>query len=112
MICGVPFIANASWTSEQKRHRMTILGQENWLTFDDTAERKLMMSNSGRTSFPAYGGEPPLTRELRAFIDTLGTGKPDTPRLESEVAIVRAIAAAEESARSAGRLVALDDCSA
>lgn len=112
VICGVPFIANASWMSEQKRHRMTILGQENWLTFDDTAERKLMVSSSGRTSFPAYGGEPPLTRELRAFIDALGAGKPDTPRLESEVAVVRAIAAAEESARSSGRLVALDDCSA
>ncbi|WP_197089800.1 Gfo/Idh/MocA family protein [Mycobacterium nebraskense] len=110
VISGVPFIANVSWMSPLKRHRITVMGEENSLTFDDTAERKLSLSTSGATSFPAYGEEPPLTGELRAFIDVLRTGKPDTTRLESEVAIVQAIAAAEESARNGGRLVAIDNC--
>ncbi|WP_197505357.1 Gfo/Idh/MocA family protein [Mycobacterium sp. 852002-51613_SCH5001154] len=107
VIAGVPFIGSVSWMSPRKRHRMTILGEENSLTFDDTAERKLSVSVSGRTSFPTYGKEPPLTRELRTFIDVVRTGKPDTTGLEDEVAIVRAIAAAEESAQNTGRLVAI-----
>ncbi|OBG62541.1 MULTISPECIES: Gfo/Idh/MocA family protein [unclassified Mycobacterium] len=108
-ISGVPFVASASWMSPRKRHRMTILGKEGSLTFDDTAVRKLWVSACGRTSFPEYGGELPLTRELGAFIDALRAGKPDAAQLETEVAIVRAIAAAEESACNAGQLVAIDD---
>ncbi|OBH97905.1 Gfo/Idh/MocA family protein [Mycobacterium sp. E2733] len=110
VIAGVPLIASVSWMSPLKRHRMTILGEENSLTFDDTAQRKLSLSISGYTSFPTYGGEPPLTRELRSFIDVLRAGKPDTTRLKDEVAIVRAIAATEESARNAGQLVVIDSC--
>ncbi|MGD1174067.1 Gfo/Idh/MocA family protein [Mycobacterium seoulense] len=110
VISDVPVVTNVSWMSPLKRHRMTILGEGNSLTFDDTAKRKVSLSVSGSTSFPSYGDEPPLTRELRAFIDVLGAGKWDMTGLGSEVAIVRAIAAAEQSARSAGRLVAIDIC--
>jgi predicted dehydrogenase len=109
VIAGVPFFANASWISPVKRHRMTIVGEENALTFDDTAERKLSLHNSRRTSYPVYGEELPLTRELREFVGALGGGTADTTSLESEVAVVRAISAAEESARNDGRLVAIDD---
>ena len=108
-IAGVPFIASASWISPLKRQRMTILGDGTSLTFDDTAERKLSLRNSGGTSYPAYDEELPLTRELREFIGVLEAGELDTARLESEIAIVRAIAAAEESARNAGRSVAIDN---
>lgn len=110
VIAGVPFIANASWVSPLKRHRMTIVGEENSLTFDDTAERKLSLRNSRGTSYPAYSEELPLTGELQAFISVLRAGRLDTIQLESEVAIVRAIAAAEESALNAARLVAIDNC--
>jgi predicted dehydrogenase len=109
-INGVPLIANASWISPQKRHRMTLVGENDALIFDDTADRKLSLHNSRGTSYPVYGEELPLTRELRAFIDVLRAGRPDTIQLESEVAIVRAVAAAEESARNAGRLVAINNC--
>ncbi|WP_197508799.1 Gfo/Idh/MocA family protein [Mycobacterium sp. 1081908.1] len=108
VVDGVPFFANASWISPVKRHRMTIVGAQNALTFDDTADRKLSLHDSGGTSHPAYGEEPPLTGELRAFIGALGAGTLDTTGLESEVAIVRAIAAAEESARNDGRLVMIE----
>jgi predicted dehydrogenase len=109
VISGVPFIANVSWISPVKRHRMTIVGQNSSLTFDDTAEKKLSLRNSRGTSYPAYGEELPLTRELRAFIGVLPAGRLDTTQLASEVGTVRAIAAAEESARNAGRLVAIGD---
>src|SRR6202012_4674267 len=66
-IAGLPFIANVSWMSPLKRHRMTIVGQDNSLTFDDTAERKLSLHDTRGTSYPAYGQELPLTRELLAF---------------------------------------------
>jgi predicted dehydrogenase len=110
VIAGVPFIANVSWISPRKRHRMTVVGENNSLTFDDTAQPKLSLRNSRGTSFPAYSEELPLTRELRAFIGVLRAGRLDPPQLETEVTIVRAIAAAEESARNNGRLVAIDDC--
>jgi predicted dehydrogenase len=106
---GVPFIANASWVSPLKRFRMTIVGENESLTFDDNAERKLSLRNPRGTSYPAYDEELPLTRELREFIGTLRTRSLDTPQLERDVAIVQAIAAAEESARNAGRLVAIND---
>jgi predicted dehydrogenase len=109
VIAEVPFTASVSWTSPLKRHRMTITGEDNSLIFDDTAERKLSLHNSRGTSFPAYGEELPLTRELRAFIDVLRGGRLDVTQLDNEVAIVRAIAAAEESARNVGRLVAIDN---
>jgi predicted dehydrogenase len=108
VIAGVPFTAHVSWISPVKRHRMTIVGEDSSLNFDDSAERKLLLRNSRGTSYPAYSEELPLTRELRAFIDVLRAGRLDTTQLESEVAIVRAIAAAEESARNAARLVAID----
>jgi predicted dehydrogenase len=110
VIAGVPLTAHVSWISPVKRHRMTIVGEDNWLTFDDSAERKLSLRNSRGTSYPAYAEDLPLTRELRAFIRVLRAGRLDTTQLESEIAIVRAIAAAEESARNAARLVAIDDC--
>jgi predicted dehydrogenase len=110
LISGVPLIANISWISPVKRHRMTIVGENTSLTFDDTAERKLSLHNFRGTSYPVYDEELPLTRELRAFKALLGDGRLDTARLETEVAFVRTIAAAEDSARNAGRLVSIDNC--
>ncbi len=109
VIGGVPFIANASWISPLKRHRMTIVGENESLTFDDGAKRKLSLRNPQGTSFPVYDEELPLTRELGNFINVLRAGKLDMAQLENDVAIVRAIATAEESARNAGQLLAIDN---
>ena len=110
VIAGVPFVANVSWLSPRRRHCMTIVGEESLLRFDDTAERKLSLCNSRGTLYPSHSQELPLTRELRAFVGAIGGGILDTVQLEREVTIVRAIAAAEESARTASRLVAIDNC--
>ncbi len=109
MIADVPFIANVSWISPVRSHRMTILGESNTVIFDDAANTKVLLCKGDEISYPAYGDELPLTRELEAFIDVVRAGTLDTIRLEREVLMVRAIAAAEESARNAGRLVAIDD---
>ncbi len=106
----VPFIANIGWLSPLKRNCLRIVGEDSSLTFDDTAERKLSLHNSGGTSSPAYGEELPLTRELQAFIEAVRDSGLDAIQLESEVATVAAIAAAEESARNAGRLMAIGKC--
>lgn len=106
-IDDVPFIASVSWLSLHKRHGMTIVGSDNSLIFDDTAQKKLALCSPEGTSFPAYDAELPLTSELQAFIALLRNGNADTSSLEWDVAIVRAIAAAEESARNDGRLVAI-----
>ena len=44
----------------------------------------------------------PLTRELRTFLKAVETGGLDGPHLEAAQAIVRAIAAAENSAARGG----------
>ena len=104
-INDVPFIASVSWLSLHKRHGMTILGSDNSLIFDDTAQKKLALRTGHGTSYPAYGAELPLTSELHAFTGLLRDASSDASRLERDVAVVRAIAAAEESARHGGRLV-------
>jgi len=109
MISGVPFIANVSWISPMRSNRMTILGENNTLIFDDAADTKLSLCNVAGTSYPTYGDDLPLTRELQAFIDVLRAGRLDSIQLEREVVIVQTIAAAEESARDAGRLVTIDN---
>jgi len=110
VISGVPFIANVSWISPTRSNRMTILGENNTLIFDDAADIKLSLCTVAATSYPPYGDDLPLTRELQAFIDVLRAGSLDSIQLEREVVIVQAIAAAEESARDVGRLVTIDNC--
>ncbi|WP_163645815.1 Gfo/Idh/MocA family protein [Mycobacterium conspicuum] len=105
----IPLIANVSWLSPPKRHRLTIVGEDNSLTFDDTADRKLSLHTSRGASHPGYDDELPLTRELQAFLGVVRAGHLDTAQIKSEVALVRAVAAAEESARNAGKPVAIDD---
>lgn len=108
MIAGIPLFANASWMSPVKRHRLTIVGTHKSLVFDDNVDRKLSLFNPLVTSFPEYGEELPLTSELRAFIDLLSTDRLDAAtNIGNEVTTVRAIAAAEESARSGGPLVTI-----
>lgn len=102
---GVPFFAAVSWLSSHRRHGMTILGSDNSLIFDDTAHDKLVLRSSKGTSYPEYGSALPLTSELEAFIALMRNGKLDANQLERDLAIVRTIAAAEESARNGGRLV-------
>ena len=87
---------------------MTAVGADATLIFDDNAERKLALYDKrGETSHPPYADELPLTRELRAFLEAIRSADPSRHHLASAVAIVRAIAAAEESMSLGGQPVAL-----
>ena len=101
-------LSTASWHSPAAQKKMTAIGADATLIFDDNAERKLALYDKrGETSHPPYAGELPLTRELRAFLDAVRSADANRHHLASAVAIVRAIAAAEESMSLGGHPVAL-----
>jgi predicted dehydrogenase len=101
-------LSTASWKSPAAQKKMTAVGAHATLVFDDTAERKLALyEKRGATAHPPYGNELPLTRELRAFLDALSSAGAARHQLASAVAIVRAIAAAEESMDRGGQPVTL-----
>jgi predicted dehydrogenase len=98
-----PAIMTINRVSPVMVFRATIAGERGTLVFDDRAERKLVLHHGlGAVTTPSYDDEPPLTRELRAFVKVVETGRLDGPHLDMAQAIVRAIAAAEESAARGG----------
>lgn len=101
-------VSMMSWHSPARVRRATIVCEEAVLVFDDKADRKLALHRKdGATSYPDHSGEAPLTRELDAFLPTVRSGKPDAAQLETGVAIVRAIAAAERSMDAGGKPVSV-----
>jgi predicted dehydrogenase len=101
-------LSTASWNSPATQKKMTAVGEDATLVFDDNAELKLVLHDKrGEIAHPPYGSELPLTRELRAFLDTLRSADANRHQLATAVAIVRAIAAAEESMDRGGQPVTL-----
>lgn len=99
-------VSMASWHSPVRVRRTTIVCDEAVLVFDDRADRKLVLyRKDGAVSRPDYSGEPPLTRELGAFLQSVRSGKSDPTQLEMGTAVVRAIAAAERSIEAGGHSV-------
>jgi len=103
-------VSTTSWFSPVARRQTTIQCERATLLFDDKADQQLVLLDkaSGERSYPAYSREPPLTRELAAFIQAVRSGKPDASQIESGADIVRAIAAAETSISLGGQEVTLD----
>jgi predicted dehydrogenase len=105
---GTPVLSLASSVSPVKRRLVTIACETGTLIFDDAAERKLTLYRDEMdVSYLAYGADLPLTLEMRAFVDTVRSGRGDRSQLETGAAIVRMIAAAETSAKIGGATV---DC--
>jgi predicted dehydrogenase len=86
-----------SWLSKDKHHSWKFLGSNGEIVLDDVAERKLMLTQSGKIIYPEYGSELPLTKELEAFVTSIRTGVLSGPGIDDGLAVVRAIAKAEES---------------
>jgi predicted dehydrogenase len=106
---STPVLSMVSWQSPIRMRRMTIACEAGTLVFDDMKDTKLTLHRDGHEpSTPEYGGERPLTLEMRAFIDAVATGNSDRSHLEAAVAITRAIAAAERSANEGGIPVAFE----
>ncbi len=105
---GTRFVGIYSWLAPAKRKRLTIVGERLSVVFDDTAEKKVMVSApNGRVSHPPYAKTPPLTNELRAFVAMLRTRKPPRTDLAQGLAVVRILEAAERSIARNGRAVRL-----
>ena len=100
---GASLVSTVSWQSSIPRQQLTIFAERGTLIFDDKAERKLTLCNlQRRTSYPHYDDELPLTRELRAFLDTFRSGSTDRTHIGLGTSIVRAISAAEASINAGG----------
>jgi predicted dehydrogenase len=105
----VPMVSTVSWLSPTRRQTMTIEAEHGTLVFDDKAERKLTMRRGNAVSYPRYGDELPLTREMRLFIEAIRSGNADHAQVTQGAAIVRMIAAAEESISRGGATVEIAD---
>jgi predicted dehydrogenase len=106
---NVPMISTVSWLSPIRRQTMTLEAENGTLVFDDKAERKLTVRQGHAVSHPAYEKELPLTREMRLFTEAIRSGKPDHSQAAQGAAIVRMIAAAEDSISLGGAAVEIAD---
>jgi predicted dehydrogenase len=103
---GAPMVSKISWLCPAPRRTMSIVGEKQTLIFDDRADRRLAVHDKrGGITYPAYSDELPLTREMGAFLNAVRFDKFDPAQIEIGVAVVRAIAAAEESIRLDGKPV-------
>jgi predicted dehydrogenase len=100
------FVSTVSWLSPLPRRQMTISAAQGVLIFDDRAGKKVILhSKDGRTSYPAHDSEPPLTRELRAFLDLVRARSIDASHVALGLAVAAAIEAAEQSIENGGCVV-------
>lgn len=101
-------VSTVSWLSTVQRRRLTIACEKGTIELDDTAERRLRLYDAqGTLSHPAYSDELPLTREMAAFLRAVRARERNNTNLQTGIAIVRAIAAAERSVGLGGQSVAL-----
>ena len=101
-------VSTVSWLSPVRRRRITIACEKGTIELDDAAERRLRLFDAhGALSHPEYSDELPLTREMAAFLRAVRAREGSAAHLETGIAIVRAIAAAERSVALGGQPVAL-----
>lgn len=104
---NVEMVCALSWMAPEKRVRFTVAGTDGTLVFDDTADRKVALHAAGRVHYPRYSRQPPLTRELLAFIRAIKTKRQTSGGAGEGLAVVRVLAAAERSLVLDGRRVRL-----
>jgi UDP-N-acetylglucosamine 3-dehydrogenase len=104
----IPVICTTSWESPEPRRRTIVACQTATLIFDDKSERRLTLyDRHGSITYPTFSDELPLTLEMKEFLKAARSGKTDPAHLQTGMAVVRAIAAAEESIRLNGQAVTL-----
>jgi UDP-N-acetylglucosamine 3-dehydrogenase len=102
---SVSLVSTTTWLSAVRRRQMTIVAEQGTVVFDERAKQKLALyDNDGNACYPSYGGEMPLTSELRAFLHLISTGSADTSHVALGLAIAQAIEAAHQSIDNAGAL--------
>jgi predicted dehydrogenase len=106
---NTPVVSMVSWLSPVRRRQTTIVCEKATLVFDDLAGKRLALydGKTGEVSYPVYDEELPLTREMRAFLQAVRSGKGTAAHMGIGLGIVRAIAAAEKSIARGGQSVAI-----
>lgn len=105
---NIPVVCTTSWESPCPRRRTTVACQTATLIFDDKSERRLALyGQDGSIIYPTFSDELPLTLEMKEFLKATRSGKTDPAHIQTGMAVVRAIAAAEESIRLNGQAVML-----
>jgi predicted dehydrogenase len=104
----IPVVCTTSWESPRPCRRTTVACQTATLIFDDKSERRLTLyDRQGSITYPTFSDELPLTQEMKEFLNAARSGKTDPAHLQTGMAVVRAIAAAEDSIRLNGQAVML-----
>jgi predicted dehydrogenase len=103
-----PLVSSVSWLSPVPKRRLTVVCQEATLVFDDKAQQRLLIrGEDGTTSAPDYSQDLPLTIEMHAFLEAIRSGRAEMAQCDLGVAIVRTIAAAEQSMLGEGERLSL-----
>lgn len=113
-------VIHSSKISPEKRRKFTAIGSKNSVVYDDTLQehkvalysghwptvsKKLVKENQPILSYPEYENASPLTKELEAFISMVKTGKKPKADIESGLAVVKILEAAEKSILAGGKIV-------
>ena len=108
---GGSFDLEASWRAPKPCFRITATGRAGRLVFDDKAEHKVILIRSQNTQRLAYAPDPPLTRELQAFVTMVkhsckegGQGGGNNPSpLSAAETMMRSLDAIERSVLAKGQ---------
>ncbi len=115
---GLVGVIHSSKLSPEKRRKLTVQGSKHTVAYDDTLpEQKVTVYkghapkiNTGRVienqpvlSHPLYENVSPLTRELEAFLQMIKTKKKPVADIESGLAVVQILEAAEKSMSAGGK---------
>jgi len=121
---GVEATLSLSWLWPEKRGKLTVIGFEGSLVFDDTADNPVFAQGSGgqgksagrgkvalhsdnQVTHPRYSKQAPLTLELEEFIRVIRTGKQPWANVSNGFDAVSVLAAAEKSLNFDGKKIEL-----
>lgn len=102
---GLSALIQVTWLSPEKRKKMTMVGENYSVVFDDTAEKKVAVLRDRKASYPTYGKNMPLAAEMKAFLAMIRTGKQPITDVQQGLDVVRILNAAERSMKLAGKRV-------
>lgn len=118
---GLAVLSLVSWLMPAKRKKVTFVGEQDSVVFDDTAKQKVTLYENlgpkvkGETverhepvvSYSEYLPEAPLKLELAAFIEAVKTRQVPVAGSQHAVDSVRVLTAAEQSIKLDGAVIKL-----
>ncbi len=120
---GAAALISSTWLSPEKRKRLTIIGEESSIVYDDAlSEKKVALYEhmgphiEGMTltrlepavSYPSYDTTPSLNLELQAFVRVIAEKEKPRSGVAEGLAVVRILEAAEKSIATNGQTIQLE----